>query len=133
MNIKKVVETCVYHSDLHAMKDFYTQVLGLEFISGEPGRSVFLRAGKSMLLIFNPEATRIEAKFPPHGVSASSEIHLAFEIHDSEYKSAKELLVQSEVEIEKELEWGSTKSIYFRDPANNLVELITTGAWPTDD
>lgn len=132
MNVKKIVETCVYHTDLHAMKDFYTQALGLEFISGEPGRSVFLRAGQSVLLIFNPEATRSHPKFPPHGASAPSEIHLAFEIPDGEYEAAKEMLLQSEVKIERELTWGSARSIYFRDPANNLVELITPGAWPVD-
>jgi catechol-2,3-dioxygenase len=37
------------------MKDFYTKALGLELISEEKERHVFLKAGKSMLLIFNPE------------------------------------------------------------------------------
>jgi hypothetical protein len=33
------------------MKDFYVNKIGLEFVSEEKGRHVFLRAGKSMLLI----------------------------------------------------------------------------------
>jgi catechol-2,3-dioxygenase len=37
------------------MKDFYVNKIGLKFISEEKGRHVFLKAGKSMLLIFNPE------------------------------------------------------------------------------
>jgi len=36
------------------MKDIYTNILGLEFVSEEKDRSVFLKAGQSMLLIFNP-------------------------------------------------------------------------------
>ena len=50
------------------MKDFYVNKVGLEFISEEKGRHVFLKAGKSMLLIFNPENTRIEgnSRFPIH-------------------------------------------------------------------
>ena len=50
------------------MKDFYANKIGLEFISEEKGRHVFLKAGKSMLLIFNPENTRIEgnSRFPIH-------------------------------------------------------------------
>jgi catechol-2,3-dioxygenase len=39
------------------MKDFYINILGLEFVSEEKGRHVFLKAGQSMLLIFNPNKT----------------------------------------------------------------------------
>jgi catechol-2,3-dioxygenase len=39
------------------MKDFYISILGLEFVSEEMGRHVFLKAGQSMLLIFNPNKT----------------------------------------------------------------------------
>lgn len=60
MKLRKIVETCIYSSNLEAMKDFYTKSIGLEFISEEKGRHVFLKAGKSMLLIFNPEKTIIK-------------------------------------------------------------------------
>ena len=42
------------------MKDFYVNKIGLEFVSEEKGRHVFLRAGKSMLLIFNPDNTKMK-------------------------------------------------------------------------
>jgi catechol 2,3-dioxygenase-like lactoylglutathione lyase family enzyme len=39
-------------------------------------------------------------------------------------------LVESGVEIEAEVEWPpGGKSIYFRDPAGNSVELVTPGVW----
>ena len=55
MKFTKIVETCIYSSKLKEMKDFYMNKLGLDFVSEENGRHVFLKAGKSMLLIFNPE------------------------------------------------------------------------------
>ena len=57
------------------------------------------------------------------------------EIKDEDYENAKKILIQNEIEIEKELTWGSEKlkSIYFRDPSRNLVEFITKGNWPVED
>ena len=51
------------------------------------------------------------------------------------YENAKEILIQNEIQIEKELTWGNEKlkSIYFRDPSRNLVEFITKGNWPVED
>jgi len=42
------------------------------------------------------------------------------------------MLIESNIQIEKEIEWGNrigSKSIYFRDPAGNLVEFITKNYW----
>jgi catechol 2,3-dioxygenase-like lactoylglutathione lyase family enzyme len=57
MKFNKIVETCIYTSNLEEMKRFYIDYLGLNLISEEKGRHVFLTAGKSMLLIFNSENT----------------------------------------------------------------------------
>jgi len=46
------------------------------------------------------------------------------------------MLIQSNIQIEKEIEWGNSiksKSIYFRDPAGNLVEIITKNYWALMD
>lgn len=94
MRFIKIVETCIYSSDLQAMKDFYTNSIGLEFISEEKGRHVFLKAGKSMLLIFNPENTKNvhenNKKFPAHGaVTPPACIHFALEIENEDYENSK--------------------------------------------
>ena len=135
---RKIVETCIYSSDLEKMKDFYVNSLGLEFVSEEIGRHVFLKAGKSMLLIFNPVSTtnKNQSMFPPHGVATPpASIHFAFEIEKEHYVNVKDRLIRNEIDIEKELTWGNVtmKSIYFRDPAHNLIEFITEGNWPVDD
>jgi catechol 2,3-dioxygenase-like lactoylglutathione lyase family enzyme len=120
------------------MKDFYVNRLGLDLVSEEEERHVFLKAGKSMLLIFNPEKTMLAANsnFPVHGtIAPPSAIHFALEIEQISYEAAKNVLIQNEVAIEKEMSWGSRggKSIYFRDPTGNLVEIVTKGQWPVED
>jgi catechol-2,3-dioxygenase len=137
VKFRKIVETSIYSSDLETMKDFYVNGVGLKFISEEKGRHVFLKAGKSMLLIFNPENTRIKgnSRFPVHGaITPPACIHLALEIEKNGYNNSKNMLIQNDIAIEKEIAWGNgSGSIYFRDPAGNLVEFITKGNWPVED
>src|SRR5919199_2338199 len=137
---RKIVETCIYSSNLEAMKDFYINRIGLEFASEEKGRHIFLKAGKSMLLIFNPENTRIDKSnsdgFPLHGATTPPAcIHFALEMEKEDYILSKRMLKNNKIGIEKEMSWmegggekkeeEKGKSIYFRDPAGNLVEFIT--------
>ncbi len=136
--IRKIVETCVYSPELEKMKNFYVNSIGLEFVSEESGRHVFLKAGRSMLLIFNPVSTtnKSESIFPHHGASTPPAIiHFALEIEKEDYKHLKDTLIQNGIKIEKELTWAddTLKSVYFRDPVGNLVEFITKGNWPVED
>ena len=132
--------------------------LGLELVSEEKQRNIFLKVGKSMLLIFNPEKTLMtnydkedsgggggersnRELFPPHGaITPPSIVHFALEIDKSEYDNTKKVLIENNIEIEKEIIWnkeeekGTTKSLYFRDPSGNLVEIITNNhLWPVDN
>jgi catechol 2,3-dioxygenase-like lactoylglutathione lyase family enzyme len=152
VKFKKIIETCIYTLDLKKLKDFYVNGLGLEFVSEEENRSVFLKVGKSMLLIFNPNSTlnismgprqtgydkdsHIEL-FPPHGAfTPPSIIHFALEIDKSEYDDLKKKLIYNNIKIEKEVVWNNemSKSVYFRDPSGNLVEIIVgSNLWPVDD
>jgi catechol-2,3-dioxygenase len=136
MKFTKIIETCIYSSNLEVMKNFYINYLGLEFVSEEKGRSVFLKAGKSMLLIFNPINTlnHINKLFPVHGaITPPSIIHFALEIQKEDYEKWKCLLLDNKINIESEIELKYSKSMYFRDPAGNLVEFITNNAWPVDN
>jgi catechol-2,3-dioxygenase len=136
MKFTKIVETCIYSSKLKEMKDFYMNKLGLDFVSEENGRHVFLKAGKSMLLIFNPKSTLSDSDsiFPIHGaITPPSIVHFALEINTADYEKWKILLSKKQINIEKELKIGNSRSIYFRDPSRNVVELITENAWPIDN
>jgi catechol 2,3-dioxygenase-like lactoylglutathione lyase family enzyme len=152
VKFNKIVETCIYTSDLQKLKDFYVDGLGLELVSEEKHRSIFLKVGKSMLLIFKPEKTLMVEQykedkenrkrfdielFPPHGaITPPSIIHFALEIDKSDYDNSKKVLMANNIKIEKEIIWneGSAKSIYFKDPSGNLVEIITNNhLWPIDN
>ena len=119
------------------MKDFYVNRLGLDLVSEEEGRHVFLKAGRSMLLIFNPENTKLAANstFPAHGaITPPSSIHFALEIEQVDYEAARNVVIRNGILIEKEISWGSGgRSTYFRDPVGNLVEIVTKGQWPVQD
>jgi catechol 2,3-dioxygenase-like lactoylglutathione lyase family enzyme len=136
MKFRKIVETSIYSSDLEKMKEFYVDKLGLEFVSEQSGRHVFLKTEKNMLLIFNPELTTV-AKETIHGANTPpSMVHIAFEIEAEVYEKAKELLAANNIQVEKEIAWENdikSKSIYFRDPAGNLVEFITRNHWGVID
>lgn len=132
MRFRKIVETSIYSSDLERMKEFYVDKLGLEFVSEQRGRHVFLKTDKNMLLIFDPSVTTIE-KETNHGASTPpSMVHIAFEIEIDDYEKAKILLAENEINVEKEIIWENaikSRSIYFRDPAGNLLEFITRNHW----
>lgn len=135
MKISKVVETCVYSYDLDDMKKFYAGVLGLQLVQEEEGKLIFLKAGKSMLLIFNPDKTGANYdRLPAHGAATPpSSIHFAMEIEEHDYQRWKDLLIKNRITVEQEVDWkGKARSLYFRDPAGNLVELITPGEWPVE-
>jgi len=136
MKFRKIVETSIYSSQLEKMKEFYVDKLGLEFVSEQIGRHVFLKTDKNMLLIFNQAVTAAE-KETSHGASTPpSMVHIAFEIESDEYEQAKVLLEKNNIHIDKEIAWENnikSKSIYFRDPSGNLVEFITRNYWEVND
>ena len=79
------------------------------------------------MLVFNPKTTGAELD-TPHGATGPG--HFALGIEAQSFDDWRERLVSHGVKIEAEVEWPpGGKSIYFRDPAGNSVELITPGVW----
>jgi catechol 2,3-dioxygenase-like lactoylglutathione lyase family enzyme len=136
MNFRKIVETSIYSSNLEIMKEFYVEKLGLELVSEQKGRHVFLKTDKNMLLIFNHVVTAAEKESSHGAITPPSVVHVAFEIESDEYEEARDLLEKNNIQIEKEVVWENnikSRTIYFRDPAGNLVEFITKNYWPVID
>jgi catechol 2,3-dioxygenase-like lactoylglutathione lyase family enzyme len=129
LKIQAVVETALYVDDLQAAETFYGSVLGLRVIGREPGRHVFFQAGEaSVLLAFRAEVTLKGDPLPPHGATGPG--HFALGIEAESFGAWRDHLRAHGVAIEKEVEWPrGGRSLYFRDPAGNSVELVTPGVW----
>jgi len=129
MKITHVLETCLYVDDLARAEKFYTAVLGLAIESRQEGRHVFLHCGERMLLLFNPLASReSDVYFPPHGSFGAG--HVAFGVREAELDAWSARLNECGVPIEKVIDWpGGGRSLYFRDPAGNSLELATPRIW----
>jgi catechol 2,3-dioxygenase-like lactoylglutathione lyase family enzyme len=127
--IVNLVETGIYVDDLGRAERFYRDVLGLELLGKEEGRHVFFRVGREdVLLVFNPDATLPGDILPSHGARGPG--HFAMGIPADALDAWRERLGGHGVAIEKEVGWpGGARSLYFRDPAGNALELITPGLW----
>jgi catechol 2,3-dioxygenase-like lactoylglutathione lyase family enzyme len=129
LKIKAVTETGIYVNDLQAAELFYGTILGLSVIGKEPSRHVFFRVGEaSVLLAFVAETTLKDDQLPSHGATGPG--HFALGIETESLDAWRKRLEGHGVTIENEVEWPKGgKSLYFRDPAGNLVELVTPGIW----
>jgi catechol 2,3-dioxygenase-like lactoylglutathione lyase family enzyme len=129
LKIHAIIETSIYVTDLDETDSFYQTILGLPVIAKEPGRHVFFQVGASnVLLAFIADATLKGDQLPSHGAKGPG--HFALGIDGNSLDAWRKKLQENGVAIEKEVEWPrGGKSIYFRDPAGNSVELITPGVW----
>ena len=132
--LQGIAESCLYATNLEETERFYRDVLDLEVVMKERGRHVFFRCGNDMLLIFNPEhtahtQTEVNGKpVPLHGATGAG--HLAFSVSSEAYESVRDELTSRGVAIESEIDWpNKSRSFYFRDPADNSLEVITTNMW----
>jgi catechol 2,3-dioxygenase-like lactoylglutathione lyase family enzyme len=133
----RVLESALYAENLEETAAFYAAVMGLEHVAAAEGRHVFFRAGEAVLLLFRPSATReppapgARVPVPPHGATGPG--HLCFAGTAEEIGRWRERLGRAGVEIEADFEWPQGgRSIYFRDPAGNSIEIAEPRIWGLD-
>lgn len=128
-----ILETVLYAADLDAARAFYGGVLGLPVVTSEAGRHVFFRCGNQMLLVFNPDQTAVGSTdprlpVPPHGAHGPG--HACFRASAAEIAMWRRHLELSGIAIEADFEWPrGGRSIYFRDPAGNSIEIAEPRIW----
>jgi catechol 2,3-dioxygenase-like lactoylglutathione lyase family enzyme len=128
-----ILETVLYAPDLAVVEEFYERVLGLKPQSRVEGRHVFFALESQMLLIFNPEATCIPPKpgmlpVPVHGMRGEG--HVCFRATAAEMPLWRARLDDLGIEIEADFVWPrGGRSIYFRDPAGNCLEIAEPKLW----
>jgi catechol 2,3-dioxygenase-like lactoylglutathione lyase family enzyme len=138
MHIDRVLETALYVEDVDRAVEFYQRVLGFGVLqkSGEPERLAAMDVGgKHVLLLFKSGETHKDVILPGGkipGFDGKGNGHTAFPIAASELEAWEKQLAAHGIAIESAVKWErGGKSIYFRDPDGNLLELATPGVWPT--
>ena len=135
LKASEILEVALYVTDLAAAEQFYTKILGLSLYSRLAERHVFLRCGDQMVLLFNPEATVHSGDgpldVPEHGMKGAG--HIAFAVRDCEIDQWKEHLTAHGINIEKEICWEKGRSLYFRDPSGNSVEITSPVIWRIEE
>lgn len=129
-----VLETALYADDLEAAKRFWRKVMGLALIAEVPGRHLFFRIGAQVLLIFRAEATLVPPKadsrlpVPPHGARGPG--HFCMAAASKDIDIWRNHLETNGIQIEADFTWPQGgRSIYFRDPAGNSVEIADPAIW----
>ncbi|MDQ4149789.1 MAG: VOC family protein [Actinomycetota bacterium] len=131
-----VLETVLYFSFEDETRRFYEEVMGMHLIGQARGRHLFFRAGSSVFLLFNAEATKKGTSLPAHGSTGQG--HVCFLVPPSSYEGWKEHLAKNGIDVLQEVDWPSNtpevppsgSSFYFRDPSGNLLEIANADFWP---
>ncbi|MEO1278425.1 MAG: VOC family protein [Planctomycetota bacterium] len=128
-----LLETILYTPDPITTARFYADVIGLRLLEEPSERMAALRVSEaSVLLLFEPEwSGRPGRDVPSHGATGPG--HVAFHVDDLDAWPLR--LAKHGVEIEQRVTWPTGffragRSIYFRDPAGNSVELLDADIWP---
>ncbi|MBN8974690.1 MAG: VOC family protein [Rhizobiales bacterium] len=128
-----VIETALYVDDLPRAIAFYRDSLGLTTLNEDARFAAFNVGGRSVLLLFKRGATLETVHLPggtipPH--DGHGPLHIAFSVTSDELQAWETRLAEQGIAIEARTAWPrGGHSIYFRDPDNHLLELVTPGVW----
>ncbi len=137
--VNGVVESVLYVEDLaHAVK-FYQDLFGFEQEIRDEMICVLQVPNRQALILFpksvaqepgrtSTPAGAVEGVIPPHG--GNGRLHVAFSITTSELEFWERRLADHNIPIDSKVHWKQGGwSLYFRDPDEHMLELITPGLW----
>jgi len=133
LRFSHILEAALYATDLDAAERFFGGILGLERIARVGNRHVFYRMGAGVVLIFNPDETskppgNPRLPVPPHGAHGPG--HLCLAAETTEITRWRRRLEAVGIAIEADFQWpNGARSIYFRDPAGNSIEIAEPHLW----
>ena len=132
-----IVEAALYVEQVARSMDFYRDLFGFEEELRVDAIGVLRIPGRQALILFPRTIAQapvitpplaIDGTIPPHG--GSGRMHVAFSIRPDELEPWRSRLAERGVRIESTVRWkrGGT-SLFFRDPDQHLVELLSPGLW----
>lgn len=138
--LDRIIESALYVDDLGRARKFYTDVLQLKPILEADPLCAFDIGGDNVLLLFRrggslepkvlPEPGLPNGEIPPH--DGSGRLHVCFAVSEDQLTEWETHLNAHDIPIEGRTNWAlGGRSIYFRDPDEHLLELMTPGNWPT--
>ena len=133
MTITGVVETTISVEDVARSAEFYRRLFGFESQVCEERFCAFTIVPGQLLLIFKRGGTLEPVilpggTIPPH--DGQGKMHFALGIPADDFNAWLGRLRSFGIDVESVVEWPrGGKSIYFRDPDQHCVELLTPGVW----
>jgi catechol 2,3-dioxygenase-like lactoylglutathione lyase family enzyme len=132
--MQRILETALYVEDLERAARFYQELFGFEVLLDTRPRLVALGVGGTSVLLLSQRGQTDAPMALPGGTvpahGASGVQHLAFAVTAAELPDWEERLARAGVPVESRVRWqGGGASVYFRDPDNHSLELVTPGLW----
>ena len=131
--VSGILETALYVDDLKVSTSFYKTIFQFETLFADERLCALNVSNRQVLLLFlkrgsNIAMTSSVGVIPPH--DGNGNLHFAFSMAASELETWEDWLHENEVAIESTVKWTRGGiSLYFRDPDNHLLELVTPGIW----
>lgn len=137
--VNGIVESVLYVDDLARSIHFYKDLFGFEKEIVDDLICVLRVPNRQALILFpkrianepgrtsSPVGT-VEGTIPPHG--GSGRLHVAFAIAESDLELWEQRLASRNIPVDSKVHWKRGGwSLYFRDPDEHLLEVITPGLW----
>jgi catechol 2,3-dioxygenase-like lactoylglutathione lyase family enzyme len=131
--VRRILETALDCDDLPRTAAFYTRLLDVApMLDSE--RLVAIDAGEGTVLLLFQRGAAGDLETPGGvipGHDSGGPGHLAFAIDNAALPEWETRLESLGIGIESRVTWErGGVSLYFRDPDNRSVEVVTPGIWP---
>ena len=133
MRVRRILETALDCDDLPRTAAFYTTLLDVTPML-DSDRLVAIDAGEGTVLLLFQRGAAGDLETPGGiipGHDSGGPGHLAFAIDAQALADWESRLAALSIAIESRVTWErGGVSLYFRDPDNRSVEIVTPGIWP---
>jgi catechol 2,3-dioxygenase-like lactoylglutathione lyase family enzyme len=134
VRVRRILETALDCDDLPRTAAFYTTLLGVTpMLDSE--RLVAIDAGEGTVLLLFQRGAAGDLETPGGlipGHDSGGPGHIAFAIDAAALTGWESRLATLGIGIESRVTWDrGGVSLYFRDPDNRSVEIVTPGIWPS--